>query len=149
SVVSGLQLSTSATEESLPGSYAITPSGGGAKNYTLEYIDGKLSILPPVVEWGGGTVPVVSLENRPLITDEYAVVEIEGRVTLIPLYANGAGKSRSVEHVISRILADVPLVEFLSRGGHQVVYLLPDGEQNFDNGDAILATRFFELAKET
>ena len=35
---------TSATKESEPGEYSITASGGSATNYTLSYVDGKLTV---------------------------------------------------------------------------------------------------------
>lgn len=37
-------VTTTATKDSAPGDYSITVSGGSAKNYTLSYVDGKLSV---------------------------------------------------------------------------------------------------------
>lgn len=37
-------VTTSATKDSAPGDYPIMVSGGSAKNYTLSYVDGKLSV---------------------------------------------------------------------------------------------------------
>ena len=46
SVVSGLTIASPATVTSSAGSYPIVPSGGGAFNYVLTYVDGKLTISP-------------------------------------------------------------------------------------------------------
>jgi filamentous hemagglutinin family protein len=46
SVVSGLNLATSATPASNVGTYAITASGASAANYSITYSPGSLSVLP-------------------------------------------------------------------------------------------------------
>jgi len=44
--VSGVTVSTEATERSDVGTYAITPSGGVAANYQIEHVPGTLTITP-------------------------------------------------------------------------------------------------------
>jgi hypothetical protein len=46
SVVSGLSLNSSATTHSNIGDYAITPGGGSAQNYAINYQSGVLSVNP-------------------------------------------------------------------------------------------------------
>ncbi|HEX3883081.1 MAG TPA: MBG domain-containing protein [Stellaceae bacterium] len=46
SAVAGLQLSTPATSASNAGTYAITPSGATASNYTITYVNGTLTVNP-------------------------------------------------------------------------------------------------------
>jgi hypothetical protein len=43
-----LQFSTTAGTTSTPGSYAVTPSGLSAANYTITYVPGTLRILSPI-----------------------------------------------------------------------------------------------------
>lgn len=45
-VVSGLTLSTPATDTSPVGTYAITASGASAANYTISYVAGALTVMP-------------------------------------------------------------------------------------------------------
>jgi filamentous hemagglutinin family protein len=49
SVVSGLNIATSATVQSGVGSYAIVPSGGSAANYAISYASGTLSVTPALL----------------------------------------------------------------------------------------------------
>lgn len=55
SVVTGLRLTTLASETSAAGTYAITPGGATAANYTISYVDGKLTVTAVPV---GGLDPV-------------------------------------------------------------------------------------------
>jgi len=57
-VVTGLQLTTLASETSPAGTYAITPGGATAANYTISYVDGKLTVTAVVVGAVGGVDPV-------------------------------------------------------------------------------------------
>ena len=54
SVISGLSLLTTATATSSAGTYAITPNGATAANYTIIYVDGTLTVLPRSGTGGGG-----------------------------------------------------------------------------------------------
>lgn len=54
-VVTGLRLTTLASETSPAGTYAITPGGATAANYTITYVDGTLTVTAVPV---GGVDPV-------------------------------------------------------------------------------------------
>ncbi|HYA41549.1 MAG TPA: YDG domain-containing protein [Syntrophobacteraceae bacterium] len=46
SVVSGLQISTNANQNSQPGQYLIIPYGATAENYRIKFVDGTLTVTP-------------------------------------------------------------------------------------------------------
>jgi hypothetical protein len=83
SVVTGLQFNTAATTASNVGSYAITPFGASATNYTIGYVPGTLTINPAALTIAadskskafGAANPALTASYTGLVNgDTYAVV---------------------------------------------------------------------------
>jgi hypothetical protein len=82
-VVSGLVINTPATTTSPVGSFAITPSSGTAINYSLTYISGILQVLAPTVIVGTNPETVVTVDDEPVLSEEFAVIEQGDRLVLV------------------------------------------------------------------
>ncbi len=111
-VVEGLVFSTPATIESPVGEYVVAASGGSARNYTLHYVDGQLTITRSGIEVDGTIAPVVDVDGAPAVSDNHAVVERGGRRTLVPLISENEGEGRSVEDAVTAELSRPPVPVF-------------------------------------
>src|SRR5262249_39633074 len=81
-VITGLQLTTTATAQSLPGRYVITAAGSTAHNYAITSVNGTLTILP---------VPLTAVAmagGAPLV----AVYRTSGNRSVLQPYAAGFGE---------------------------------------------------------
>lgn len=67
SVVSGLTLSTSATTTSPAGAYRIVPGGATAQNYTINYVNGTLTITNTLPPGTPPTPPATVFNNQQLM----------------------------------------------------------------------------------
>ena len=103
-VVSGLAFSTPATATSAVGGYAITPFATAA-NYRFAFVNGTLRVTTPTLTVGTISVPVATINDRPAITTELAVVNVDGRLVLIPI-SSPAGTSFSLDGQLAVTLGE-------------------------------------------
>jgi filamentous hemagglutinin family protein len=82
-VVSGQVYRTSATVASPAGDYAIAPLGATAANYTITLVNGILHVIPPSVNVGTTSHPVVIIDDQPVFTPDLAVVLLDDRLVLV------------------------------------------------------------------
>lgn len=93
-VVSGLVFETDAVKGSPIGRYDIRVGGGAAQNYRLQFRPGTLSVSGAVVDVDEvGSVIVASAGDRPALSSQYAVVNLDGRPSLLSLSAGGGASS--------------------------------------------------------
>jgi hypothetical protein len=71
-VVSGLTLSTTATDASGVGTYSITASGASANNYSISYVAGSLSVTPAAMTITADSKTSVYGSANPALTASYA-----------------------------------------------------------------------------
>src|SRR5262249_39811237 len=115
SVVTGLQLSTSATSTSLAGSYAIVPAGGTAGDYSLTYVNGTLTVpsTPPAV---GGINPsgAAVRGNEVLFAAQFAADGTSGGHTAVWDWGDGTRSPGTV----NEDAASAPLAGGSVTGSH-------------------------------
>jgi len=88
-VVSGLTIASDATPASGVGPYAITPSGAVAPNYTIAFVAGTLEVADSTVTVGVTPEPVVTVGQVPVVTSNFAVVDLDNRLVLVPVNSQG------------------------------------------------------------
>ncbi|MDI1247445.1 MAG: MBG domain-containing protein, partial [Lacunisphaera sp.] len=120
-VVSGATFSTPATPASATGTYAITPRGATATNYTLVYVDGTLRVISPSVIVGTTPQTVITIDQVPVLTPDFAVVELGDRLVLVPV----GSTDEPVASVDERL--SVTLGEATGLGGFESASTVPPG----------------------
>ncbi|MFA7384381.1 MAG: MBG domain-containing protein, partial [Desulfurivibrionaceae bacterium] len=83
SVVSGLNLSTAATQGSNIGDYAITAASGTATNYTITHADGALTITPAPLTITADAKNREFGEVNPALTATYSGFKLEDNASVV------------------------------------------------------------------
>ena len=116
SVVTGLTLTTAATANSTGGTYEITPANAVSANYDIHYTPGVLTVEPSVVVVNGVRLEVARVGGQLLISNNYAVVVQEGRLTLVKLTGPISGSGiASVEKSMTATLTHIPIPRYITQ----------------------------------
>jgi hypothetical protein len=161
--VSGLSFATTAVPTSLAGVYAIDVSGGTAKNYTLQYRSGALTVVAPAVVVDRDPAPVTLVRSTPALDSGLAVVELAGRpalISVVPLGSSSYGSSSkpSLEQVLATSLtaaspasfgASIPVAPAVPANAASSV--LPGGGQgvSYAHENSVSAGSFNIIYRET
>jgi filamentous hemagglutinin family protein len=150
SVVTGLQLSTAAAPDSVPGSYAIDASGASAANYSITYRSGALQVLPQSLltglPQGGEVVSHAGAQAAPPTARDVVALSNSVPAILSAIHNGGvatAGGSASAAAPTSTsagFIAAEPLRTVDIGSSQQVQFSLPSGTFRHADTQAAITT---------
>lgn len=119
-------VTTQATEDSPVGNYSITVSGAEAANYSFNYVDGTLTVLP------GGEPPLIQFSRKAVVYalgSEFVQPELELSEGLTVKYTvEGIGEPASIDETTGAFT--------VAAEGVYKVTATTDGNANFKGGSA-------------
>jgi filamentous hemagglutinin family protein len=150
SVVTGLQLSTVAAADSLPGSYAVEASGGSAANYSITYQPGELRVLPQSVltelPQGGEVVSHAGAQTAPPTSPDVVALSNSAPAILSAIHNGGVATASGSTGVTAPtstsagFIAAEPLGAVDIGSSQQIQFSLPSGTFRHADSQAAITT---------